>query len=189
MNDKRYAAALALAATALGYVGTAAASEWSVVKEMSSVGFIAEQQGSRFNGRFETFDATIDFDPSAPENGSIVGIVDTATVNTRDHDRDSALRDADWFDSANFAQARFESQSITKLDDGSFAASGELELKGTKKPATLTFTFDTGSGANAKLDGKMTVNRFDFNVGEGWNDTSWVAQNVQVEVKLELAPP
>jgi polyisoprenoid-binding protein YceI len=186
MNDKRYFGALALGATAFAFAASATAGEWSVVKEASSVGFIAEQQGSRFNGRFETFDATVDFDPSMPESGSIVGTVDTATVSTRDHDRDAALRDRDWFDSANFAQARFESQNITKLDDGSYAAAGELEIKGTKKPATLTFIFDTTS-ANAKLDGKMTVNRFDFNVGEGWNDTSWVSQNVQVEIKLELA--
>jgi hypothetical protein len=32
----------------------------------------------------------------------------------------------------------------------------------------------------------MKINRFDFNVGEGWNDTSWVSQDVVVEVKLDL---
>lgn len=186
MNSKGFVGSFVIA-SALGCIGTAAAGDWNVVKEMSSVGFIAEQQGTRFNGRFGTFDATIAFDPSAPESGSIVGIIETATVNTRDHDRDAALHDRDWFNSAEFPRARFESQSIKKLDDGSFEASGELELKGRAKPATLTFTFDT-SGANAKFDGKMTINRFDFNVGEGWNDTSWVGQNVQVEVKLELAP-
>lgn len=174
-------------AAAFGCIGTAAAGEWKVVEEMSSVGFIAEQQGTRFNGRFATFGATIDFDPSTPESGSIVGTVETATVNTRDHDRDAALQDRDWFNSAEHPQARFASASIKKLDDGSFEATGQLDLKGQTKPATLAFTFDT-SGANAKLDGKMTINRFDFNVGEGWNDTSWVGQNVQVEVKLDLAP-
>jgi polyisoprenoid-binding protein YceI len=188
MNSKSYTRALLLA-TVVGGAASVSAAEWNVVPEMSSVGFIAEQQGSRFNGRFETFTATISFDPSAPEKGSIVGIVDTATVNTRDHDRDSALRDADWFDSPKYPQARFASESITKLADGSFAAAGQLELKGATKPATLTFTFTPGpSGANAKFDGKMTINRFDFKVGEGWNDTSWVGQNVQVEIKLELAP-
>ena len=189
MRHKHYLGLIAIAAAALGGAATAAAAEWNVVKEMSSVGFIAEQQGTRFNGRFETFDATVDFDPNAPGNGSIVGIVDTSTVNTRDHDRDAALRDPDWFDSANYPQARFESESITQLDDGSYEASGQLEIKGTTKPAKLTFTFDTGaSGGNAMLDGKMTVNRFDYKVGEGWNDTSWVGQNVQIEVKLALAP-
>jgi hypothetical protein len=30
------------------------------------------------------------------------------------------------------------------------------------------------------------INRFDFNVGEGWNDTSWVGQNVEVQIMLDL---
>ena len=153
------------------------------------MGFVAEQQGSRFNGRFQTFTAAVSFDASAPEKGSIVGTVDTASVNTRDHDRDAALKESDWFDTAKYPQARFTSESITKLADGSYEAAGQLEIKGTTKPATLAFTFSTGaSGGNSKLDGTMTIDRFDFKVGQGWNDTSWVGQNVEVQIKLDLAP-
>jgi polyisoprenoid-binding protein YceI len=173
----------------LGCTGSALAEEWTVVPETSSVGFVAEQQGSRFNGRFQTFTATVSFDPAAPEKGSIVGTVETATVNTRDHDRDAALKESDWFDTAKYPQARFTSETITKLADGTYEAAGQLEIKGTTKPAKLAFTFATGaSGANSKLDGKMTVDRFDFKVGQGWNDTSWVGQNVEVSIQLELAP-
>lgn len=186
MNCKQFVGTTAVALATLGCLQSAMAGEWTVVKEMSSVGFVGEQQGTKFNGRFESFDATINFDPGMAEKGSIVGTVDVATVNTRDHDRDAALLDSDWFDSANYPQAHFESKSVKKLDDGSYEAMGELELKGKTKPAKLTFTFDA-SGASAKFDGKMMINRFDFNVGEGWNDTSWVGQNVQVEVKLDLS--
>ena len=58
-------------------------------------------------------------------------------------------------------------------------------MKGQTKPVAMKFTL-TGSGATAKFAGTMNINRFDFNVGEGWNDTSWVAQEVAVEVKLDL---
>jgi polyisoprenoid-binding protein YceI len=188
MNLKTRSASL-LAATVLGWAGPALAAELTLVPETSSIGFVAEQQGSRFNGRFQTFTAAVSFDPAAPEKGSIVGTVDTATVNTRDHDRDAALRESDWFDSPKYPQARFTSESITKLADGTYEAAGQLEIKGTTKPANLAFTFETGaSGANSKLHGKMTVDRFDFKVGQGWNDTSWVGQNVEVNVELELAP-
>ena len=176
----------ALAALGIALAGGAQAAEWNVDKAMSSVGFVAEQQGSRFNGRFQTFDAMIDFDPADPSAGKIVGTVVTDTVSTRDHDRDAALTDRDWFDSANYPEARFESNSISKLDDGSFEASGELTLKGSTKPMELVFTFDTNGDA-AEFDGKMTIDRFNFNVGEGWNDTSWVGQNVEVQVKLNLS--
>jgi polyisoprenoid-binding protein YceI len=188
MNLKTRSAWL-LAATVVTWAASALAAEWTLVPETSSVGFVAEQQGSRFNGRFQTFTAAVSFDPSAPEHGSIVGTVDTATVNTRDHDRDSALRESDWFDSPKYPQARFTSESITKLADGSYEAAGQLEIKGTTKPARLAFTFAPGaSGGTSKLDGKMTIDRFDFKVGQGWNDTSWVGQNVEVHVELELAP-
>ena len=49
----------------------------------------------------------------------------------------------------------------------------------------MKFTL-TGSGATAQFAGTLSINRFDFNVGEGWNDTSWVAQDVAVDVKLDL---
>lgn len=182
MKTLRLAASIAALVFAFA---TAHAAEWSVDKSMSSVGFVAEQQGSRFNGRFEEFEATVNFDPSSPGNGSVIGTVVTDSVNTRDHDRDAALTDSDWFDSANYAEARFESQSIEADGDG-FAARGELTIKGTTKPATLRFTFAEESG-KATFDGKLSVNRFDFDVGEGWNDTSWVGQTVEVQVKLDLS--
>lgn len=172
-------AALALAC------GAAHAAKWTVDDSMSSVGFVAEQQGSRFNGRFETFEAMIDFDKGMPGGGSIVGTVATDSVNTRDHDRDASLTESDWFDSDHFPEARFESQKIVATDDG-YEAQGELTIKGNTKPMTLKFTFEQ-DGSKATFDGKMMINRFDFNVGEGWNDTSWVGQNVEVQVKLALS--
>lgn len=173
-----------IAAAGWGALGTAAAAEWQVVPETSAVSFVGVQQGTKFTGRFREFTAEIDFDPSAPENGSIVGVVQTGSVNTRDHDRDAALTDGDWFATSNYPEATFESQSISKTDSG-YEAAGELTLKGTTKPVTMAFTFDD-SGDTAKFMGTMKVDRFDFNVGEGWNDTSWVAQDVDVSVELEL---
>ncbi len=35
------------------------------------------------------------------------------------------------------------------------------------------------------FDGKMTINRFDYNVGEGFSDPSFVGQDVDVEVSLK----
>jgi polyisoprenoid-binding protein YceI len=174
-----------IAALGLAVVGSASAAEWQVAEGQGSVGFTAVQQGTKFSGRFETFSAMIDIDPAAVESGHIVGVVETSSVNTRDHDRDASLNDRDWFDSANHPEARFESDSITPQDDGSYVAAGELTLKGKSRPIELAFTFDA-DGDNAKFAGTMTVNRFDFDVGEGWNDTSWVGQDVEVRIDLPL---
>jgi polyisoprenoid-binding protein YceI len=188
MNSTTYRNALLVAG--LGVSCGASAAEWTVVPETSSVAFSASQQGTRFNGRFGEFTAEIDLDAADPTKGTIVGVVEVDSVNTRDHDRDAALVDKDWFNAAQFPQARFESSSIARSGDG-FEASGQLTLKGQTKPATLKFTFApsaaaSGGAATAQFAGTMVVNRFDFNVGEGWNDTSWVGQDVTVEVKLDL---
>lgn len=169
-----------IVAVAAGFAGSAMAAQWNVVPESSSVTFVGVQQGTKFNGRFQEFTAEIDLDQADPTKGSIVGVVKVDSVNTRDHDRDAALLDADWFDASKHPEARFESSSIEAADEG-YRATGELTLKGKTQPAVMNFTFD-----GSTFNGTMVINRFDFNVGEGWNDTSWVGQDVTVEVKLGL---
>lgn len=175
-----------VASVGLGMTTALQAAEWTVVEDTSSVGFTGMQQGTKFTGRFEEFTADIRFDPADPSAGRIAGSVVTDTVETRDHDRDAALVDSDWFDSGAHPEATFVAESIKALDDGTYEATGELTLKGKTNPETMTFTFESGPGNAAKFVGTMEVNRFDYNVGEGWNDTSWVGQDVTVEVSLDL---
>ena len=84
-------------AAGLAFSMSAFAAPWTVVPETSTVGFVGTQQGTKFNGRFQTFTATIDLDTADPTKGSIVGTVQLDSVNTREHDRDASLLDKDWF--------------------------------------------------------------------------------------------
>ncbi len=190
MSHSRYLKPLIAIAGLTFSVGTLAA-DWTVVPETSSVSFTGIQQGTKFTGKFGMFTAKIDLDAADPTKGSIMGVVQTATVNTRDADRDTALVDKDWFDCKQFPEARFESEKITRASDGSYEAEGKLTLKGQTKPATMKFTLTPaetsgGKASTAQFAGTMALNRFDYNVGEGWNDTSWVGQDVSVDVKLDL---
>ena len=183
MHTIRYLAPLA----AFAFIGSVHASEWTVAADTSSVGFVAEQQGGKFNGKFEEFTATIDFDPAAPAGGSIIGVVVLESVDTKDYDRDGSLVETDWFDVANHPEARFESTSIEAGSDGTFVAHGNLTLKGKTKPIDLTFSFSVApSGDSAIFDGKLSVNRFDYNVGAGWNDTYMVGKDVEAQIRLTL---
>jgi len=178
-----------VAAAGLACSAVALAGEWKVVPETSTVSFTGAQQGTKFNGRFGTFTAHINLDAKEPTKGSVAGTVQVDSVNTRDHDRDSQLLEKDWFNAKEFPEAKFQSEKIEKAADGTYQATGKLTLKGTTKPALMTFTFGSAPSAgagSAQFAGTMKINRFDFNVGEGWNDTSWVSQDVAVEVKLDL---
>ena len=187
MKRLSHKSALLIAAAAFSYAGTALAADWSVDKATSTVSFVGVQQGTKFTGRFGTFDATISFDPASPEGGSVVGTVQTDSVNTRDRDRDAALIDGDWFDSRQYPDASFESESIVALDDGTYDAVGELTLRGRTRPVTLHFSFTDAGDGTAKFAGEFSINRFRFGVGETWNDTTWVGENVDVSIDLNLA--
>ena len=54
----------------------------------------------------------------------------------------------------------------------------------------MDFTFESAevSGINqGRLSGTVKLNRLDFGVGQGfWADTSWVANEVTVQVDLSL---
>jgi len=124
-----------------------------------------------------------------PTKGSIVGTVQTASVNTRDHDRDAALLEKDWFDTKGFPDARFESQKIERAADGSTrrAASSRSRAPRSRPSSSSRSARPRARARKARqFSGTMAINRFDYNVGEGWNDTSWVSQDVSVEIKLDL---
>ena len=166
------------------------AAEWSTIRSSSSVTFVATQEGSQFQGLFETFSAEVDFDTTDPNGGQITGVVEPASVNTGDAERDATLLDRDWFDPNNYPESKFESERIETMKDGSYRAHAQLTLRGVTNSVVMDFTFDSSevSGINqGNLSGTVKINRLDFGVGQGfWADTSWVANEVNVRVNLSL---
>ncbi len=161
----------------------AAAEEWQIVQDSSFVRFFGVQEGSAFRGRFENFIAMIDFDPQDPTAGKIVGVVKMDSGKTGDAERDATLLEADWFNPDQFPESRFESERIEPLDDGTFAAHGQLTLIGNSNPVTMIFEFEE-SGDTAKFSGDFDILRLDFKVG--WDSTNWIDDEVGVQVALDL---
>lgn len=163
------------------------ATDWTVVSPTSSVNFSAVQQGSSFEGRFASFSAEIRFDPGDPGGGSIVGVVEMGSVQTRDSERDRTLLDGEWFDPGNFPESRFESERIEAAETG-FRAHGQLTLKGVTQPIAMNFEFEEAeNGATARFAGTFELERLQFGVGEGfWSNTSWTSNEVTVTIELDL---
>ena len=172
-----------LALVASTAISAAEASEWQLVRDSSNVRFIGVQEGSAFRARFETFSAMIDFDPANPTAGKIIGVVNTDSVESGDSERDATLMEEDWFNPLNFMESRFESESIEQLDDGTFAAHGQLTLVGVSQPVTMSFEFEN-SGSTAHFSGSFDIKRLDF--GVGWDTTNWIDDEVAVQVELDL---
>ena len=170
-------------AAAVTLFGTADAAEWQVVEDSSVVRFIGVQEGSAFRGRCENVTAMIDFDPQDPGAGKITGEVKMDSARTGDAERDATLLEEDWFNPANFPESRFESERIERLDDGTYAAHGQLTIIGISQPVTMTFEFDVAD-STAQFAGNFDIKRLDF--GVGWEATNWIDDDVAVQVRLEL---
>ena len=161
----------------------AGAAEWQLVEDSSTVRFIGVQEGSGFRGRFENFTAMIDFDPANPGDGKIVGVVMMDSAKTGDAERDATLLEEDWFNPTVHPDSRFESESIEKMDDGTFAAHGQLTIIGNSNPVTMMFEFEV-DGSTAHFSGSFDILRLDF--GVGWDATNWIDDEVGVQIELDL---
>ncbi|MEC9415674.1 MAG: YceI family protein [Pseudomonadota bacterium] len=159
------------------------AAEWHVIEDSSNVRFIYSLEGAAFRGRFDLFSAKINFDTDNPNNGKIVGVVKMESTNSGDAEHDAYLLEEDWFNPQNYPESRFESEQIERLKDGKFAAHGQLTLVGISQPITMLFEFEE-NGLTANFSGNFEVKRLLF--GVGWDTTNWIADEVDVQVELQL---
>jgi polyisoprenoid-binding protein YceI len=180
--------AAALAGLCVGMARAQATHPWTVDYAHSHLGFTGTQGTDLFEGSFKKFKADIDLDPDHPETGKITVTVDTRTVTTGDSQRDQMLPHADWFYVGEFPQAQFVSTQIHKTGDNGYETQGTLTLKGLSHVITLPFTL-TPEGDHWRAQGKVTLVRSDFHIGEGdWADEKIVKLNVDVFFDLVARP-
>ncbi|UWX04381.1 YceI family protein [Pseudoxanthomonas sp. NC8] len=149
--------------------------------------FASRYDGELFTGRFSSFDTRLSFDPAKPEAGKLDVTIALTSAATGNEDRDSTLQTSDFFDVAKHAQARYSASGFRKLADGRYATDGTLELRGVRKPVTLTFAWS--GGAQPVLEGKAVVKRLDFGVGTGdWADTATIPNEVNISTRVLLKP-
>jgi polyisoprenoid-binding protein YceI len=153
----------------------------------SRLDFTGVQAGAPFNGSFRKFSAAIDFSPDALADAHFDVLVDMASEDSGDKDRDDTMHGADMFDVAHFPTAHYVTKSFAKTASG-FTALGSLTLHGVTKDVPIAFKFTPGA-AGASLSGTAEVKRLDFGVGRGdWKSTQWVGDAVKVAFSLNLKP-
>ncbi len=163
-----------------------AAVQWRMQPQDSQLSFVGTQAGAKFEGKFEKFTADIKFDPQDLAGSRFDVTIDTASVNTRDGERDDTLKGADLFDVKRYPTARYVADSFAAKGKG-YTATGKLTLRNVTKDVPIEFTFEE-NGAGAWLKGTAAVKRLDFGVGQGeWKDTQTVANEVQVKFALRLS--
>jgi polyisoprenoid-binding protein YceI len=150
----------------------------------SEIAFQVKQSGVPIDGRFRKFDAQLVLDPKAPQTGSVVLSIDTASATVGLADSDVELPRPLWFDSARFPQATYRSSSIRGAGNGRFQVTGKLAIKGATQDVVVPVVI-TQSGGVSSASGEFVVRRLDFKVGDKeWADVTLVANDVKVKFKL-----
>ena len=157
----------------------------------SEVSFTTRQMGVPVEGRFNRFNARIALDPRKPAAGSVSFTVDTASARFGVAEIDAEIGKPVWLSPAQFPQAVFQSTAIRAAGPGKFDVQGKLTLKGTSRDLTVPVQL-TQSGGQSTATASFTLKRLEFRVGENeWADTSMVANDVLVRLRLQLTglPP
>jgi cytochrome b561 len=162
---------------------------WTVDLAQSSIVFKSAYMGRPFEGRFEKWDATIQFDPANPRDARIRVVIPTISAKTGEPYFDDSISQGDWFNSAKFPEAVFEvNEGVFKDSETEFEATGVLTVKDIRYPVRLPFTLEI-NGANAKMHGETTLQRLDIDIGkdtlaEAKGDEEWVQNDVRVVVDV-----
>ena len=161
----------------------AASCDWTV-QPGSKLGFTAHYGGEPINGTFRKWQARIKFCADDLLHASIAATVTLASAATGDADRDENLRGASFFDTAQFAQARFSASGFKLLGPGRYAASGKLSLHGVNRPVRIVFTL-VQRGAAATAQGGTSLSRLAFGVGsDEWAATDQIPDAVAVQFTI-----
>lgn len=170
---KKTMIAAAIASTAL-FAGASQAEEYKIDIEgqHAFIQFKINHLGySWLLGRFNEFDGSFNYDPSAPENASINVTIDTASIDTNHAERDKHLRSDDFLNVSEFPTATFESTRYVPDEDDADEGTmyGNFTLNGVTKEIAIDVEHvgageDPWGGFRRGFEGEVDLTLADYNI-------------------------
>jgi len=160
---------------------------WNIDYDQSYIRFSGDQAGAPFEGEWQRWSAEIQFDKNQLDKARFNVSIDPSSSFSNDQERDDTIRSSDFFHVESFPNAYYRAALFSEIDD-SYQSKGELSMKGISADTILNFDI-SNNGDSIILEGSATLDRLVWNIGIGdWADTSWVGQNVTVEVRVLATP-
>jgi polyisoprenoid-binding protein YceI len=159
----------------------------------SRIGFVARHaMVTKVRGSFNQFEGSGYLDVENPSASKVELTIQSASIDTRNADRDGHLRGNDFFDMENYPEISFVSTSVEAIDGG-YRVTGDLAIKGVTKPVVLDFEYngtavDPFGNTRVGLEGTTTINRKDW--GVNWNaalETGGVLVGEKVVLEFEVS--
>jgi polyisoprenoid-binding protein YceI len=137
---------------------------FALATEGSSIGFIGAKVTGDHKGGFDKFSGTATVDGGKLTSMSVVIEMDSMTSDAAD--LTGHLKSPDFFNTAEHAQAKFDSLSITEKSGENGATheiAGNLEMKGQAKKVTFPATIEVSdAGVHGKAE--FSINRQDWGI-------------------------
>jgi len=168
---------------------------WKIDPAHSEINFkVKHLVVSTVTGHFNQFDAAIETNAEDFSDAKITFETDINSISTKNEQRDTHLKSADFFDAQNHPKMTFVSKSAKKISDHELQVKGDLTIRGIKKEILLDVIFNgvvAGFGGSqvAGFEVRGKINRFDF--GLQWNALTEaggvvVSNEVRIEILAEF---
>ena len=155
-------------------------SDWAVQDGALSIAVM--QLGSEVTGSFADWTADITFDAlETPGNAGEVTVTVAIGSLTLGSVTSQALG-ADFLAAERFPTATFTADILR--NESGYVADGTLSLRGAEVPVTLPFEVSV-EGQTANMQGRTTLDRRNYEIGEGTTDSGQLGFDVDVIVDLQ----
>lgn len=142
-------------------------------------------------GRFADVNGTVKTDDGDPARGEVDVTIAVASIDTREAQRDTHLRSADFFDAEHFPTLTFRSTRVESSRGDGLRLVGNLTIRGVTREVALDVTSegrvtDPWGGERAGFTASTTIKRSDF--GLTWNqvlEAGGVAVGDEVKITID----
>lgn len=169
-------------------------SAWTIDPAHTQVEFeVTHMMFAKVRGRFGTVEGNLQF-PAGDDvaSASVEAVIESASIDTGQAQRDEHLRSPDFFDVAAFPTLRFESRSVARIADGDLVVTGDLTIRDVTRSVELAVS-ESGRGPDPwgnqrrGFRATTTIDRRDF--GLTWNqalETGGILVGNDVRITLEI---
>src|SRR4051812_34626053 len=140
---------------------------WRADPAHSQIRFVVQHMMiAKVRGRFGSFTCMIRIAPD-PVDSSVETVIDAASIDTGDPERDEHLRSADFLDVEHHPDIVFRSTSVRPGDEGHWEVVGDLTVLHASVPTVLDLEYlgsniDPWGNARSAFEASTEVDRQDF---------------------------
>jgi polyisoprenoid-binding protein YceI len=172
---------------------TPATTTWKIDPTHSHVEFaVRHLMITTVRGRFGALQGSVVTDEADPTRVSVDVVIDAASIDTREPQRDAHLKSADFFEVETYPTITFRSTRVQDLHGNTFKLAGDLTMHGLTREVVLDVTEegrgkDPWGGERAGYSATAKVKRSDF--GLTWNqvlETGGIAVGDEIKISLDL---